>query len=533
MNRLQPLEPRVVLAATLGPDGVLALTGDDAANAFSLTLEGDQIRVVEFVSADQLFPLSAVTSIRADLGGGDDRLSIAADLTLPTTLAGGAGRDTLVGGGGADLIFGNEQPDLLDGGGGNDTLVGGGGNDRLFGGGGFGKDRLSGEAGDDTLDGQFGDDRLLGGSGSDTVSYADRTAAVTVNVEYAFVWFDPPGPPGSPAGDMGRTGTGGASGETDRYDGVEAFLGGSGDDIFNGSFGGDIQIPYGFLHFWGNDGNDRFEITASLADAWDDPASAGFAYGGVGDDTFVIGYGITQNYFGEVGDDLFLTPTSERAANIDGGVGFDTHDFRDATRASYTIDPGVERFVSQSLALEQLVGNDLDNVIEVVAEGTRIEAAGGNDVVRVSGSRASVFGGAGDDLIVADPSLNNSGGEWALFADGGSGNDRIVGSDNRDRLFGGDGNDTIDTAGGNDVAFGGAGADKLVGSSGRDALFGEGGGDILVGGSGTDYLEGGRGNDRFFTADGESDTLLGGSGANTAESDAALDTLVDILELLP
>ncbi len=55
--------------------------------------------------------------------------------------------------------------------GGNDMLIGGAGNDQLYGGG-----------GNDTLDGGAGVDYLDGGAGIDTVTYANSTAGVTVNL---------------------------------------------------------------------------------------------------------------------------------------------------------------------------------------------------------------------------------------------------------------------------------------------------------------------------------------------------------------
>ncbi len=55
--------------------------------------------------------------------------------------------------------------------GGNDTLIGGAGNDQLYGGG-----------GNDLLDGGVGGDYLDGGAGTDTATYSNSTAGVTVNL---------------------------------------------------------------------------------------------------------------------------------------------------------------------------------------------------------------------------------------------------------------------------------------------------------------------------------------------------------------
>ena len=95
----------------------------------------------------------------------------------------GAGIDTLInfenltGSAFNDTLTGNAAANILDGGAGNDTLNGGAGNDSLIGGG--GDDTLIGGAGNDTLDGGARQ------SGSDTASYADATAGVTVSLAIA------------------------------------------------------------------------------------------------------------------------------------------------------------------------------------------------------------------------------------------------------------------------------------------------------------------------------------------------------------
>jgi Ca2+-binding RTX toxin-like protein len=77
-------------------------------------------------------------------------------------------------------------------------------------------------------------------------------------------------------------------------------------------------------------------------------------------------------------------------------------------------------------------------------------------------------GWAGNDVFVVDPRI-----DAMTFADGGAGNDVIVGGGGRNIELGGSGND---------VLVGGAAGDFLIGGTGRDALVGGSGGDILVGG---------------------------------------------------
>ncbi len=69
---------------------------------------------------------------------------------------------------------------VINGTSGADTLVGTANADELYG---FaGNDSLDGGAGNDLLDGGVGADILNGGAGVDTVSYANSTAGVNVNL---------------------------------------------------------------------------------------------------------------------------------------------------------------------------------------------------------------------------------------------------------------------------------------------------------------------------------------------------------------
>ena len=78
-------------------------------------------------------------------------------------LAGSAFNDTLTGDGNANILSGLAGNDVLVGGVGNDTLRGAAGNDTLYGG-----------LGNDVMDG--------GPAGSDTASYADAAAGVSVSL---------------------------------------------------------------------------------------------------------------------------------------------------------------------------------------------------------------------------------------------------------------------------------------------------------------------------------------------------------------
>jgi RTX calcium-binding nonapeptide repeat (4 copies) len=100
----------------------------------------------------------SIAGFEVNAGGGEDRVAVAQDVSVPVTMRGGAGDDTLLGGSGPDKLIGGE---------GDDRLVGGQGDDLLFGG--EGKDVLIGGPGDDVLRGGYGEDTLTAGRGSNSV----------------------------------------------------------------------------------------------------------------------------------------------------------------------------------------------------------------------------------------------------------------------------------------------------------------------------------------------------------------------------
>ncbi len=108
---------------------------------------------------------SGATRMEADLGDGDDALTLSAP--LPSVLQGGLGNDA--------LTLTALTPGLastLDGGEGDDALASAAGADVLLGGPGF--DSLVGADGDDRLDGGTGGDSADGGAGADSIVLRDR-----------------------------------------------------------------------------------------------------------------------------------------------------------------------------------------------------------------------------------------------------------------------------------------------------------------------------------------------------------------------
>jgi hypothetical protein len=148
-----------------------------------------------------------------------------------------------------------------------------------------------------------------------------------------------------------------------------------------------------------------------------------------------------------------------------------------------------------------------------VAQGNvlyaRVSAGDGSDRVRASattGIRAD--GGLGDDTLIGDDApdfLNGGGGDDRIVGRGG--NDYIYGGSHDDRLYGQGGEDSIyadsddfdqpnSAEPGSDVLSGGADSDSLDGGAGPDVLSGAGGSDILVPGPGADAVSCGSEYDR-------------------------------------
>ncbi len=160
-------------------------------------------------------------------------------------------------------------------------------------------------------------------------------------------------------------------------------------------------------------------------------------------------------------------------------------------------------------------------------------------------------GGAGNDV------LQGLAGDDTLS--GGRGRDRLVGLAGNDRLRGGRGIDTADyssffsanlrvgvivdlvrgqaSGDGTDslaaieCVLGSSFDDRLYGNRRANRLSGSAGNDLLDGRGGLDALDGGAGRDVIQSRDGRADTLLGGSGRDSARLDR-LDRRTGIERLL-
>ncbi|WP_051206324.1 proprotein convertase P-domain-containing protein [Sporomusa ovata] len=155
-------------------------------------------------------------------------------------------------------------------------------------------------------------------------------------------------------------------------------------------------------------------------------------------------------------------------------------------------------------------GNDI-LIIDGDDKQENIHAGAGKDIVQVVGDKGVTInlaqaeveiaqGGRGNDVIIG-------GGTSSVFIDGQDGDDILIGGAANDAIAGGDGKDYIDGGYGNDV---------LRGQRGRDTIYGGGGDDYIDGGDEDDSLYGGSGNDVIKGASGD-DYIDGGDGTDVVE----------------
>jgi Ca2+-binding RTX toxin-like protein len=183
----------------------------------------------------------------------------------------------------------------------------------------------------------------------------------------------------------------------------------------------------------------------------------------------------------------------------------------------------------------------------------------GNDTLLGGGAADSVYGGDGEDWIVATElglsngpgialggagkdtigargfiSARGDSGDDFLYGlasfDGGTelpsitGNQTLSGDSGLDLLTGNDGDDWLYTGLDGGTAYGDAGNDVLVGDVDADTLAGGAGNDAFYGYAGRDWLSGEAGDDTLQAGDGD-DVLFSGVGANWLDGGAGDDVM--------
>ncbi len=212
---------------------------------------------------------------------------------------------------------------------------------------------------------------------------------------------------------------------------------------------------------------------------------------------------------------------------------------------------------------DSLSGGDGPDLITGGDGNDKLDGGDGND--RVVGDRGTdtLSGGDGDDALV----WNNGDGTDVMDGDAGADNVEINGAPTAGDIFtaapnagrvlftrtnlvpftvdfsaealavnGGGGDDQFTVSPGLPgllvTADGGSGSDSLTGAEEADSLVGGAGNDTLTGGGGSDLLDGQDGDDRLLARDGHGDLVRGGTGNDSAQTDALTVDAVDGVETI-
>ena len=474
--------------------GVLSVNGDSLNNniAVSRNAAGNILVNGGAVAVIGGTPTVANTSLIQVFGlNGDDVITLSeVNGALPkANLFGGSGNDVLTGGSGNDQLFGQA---------GNDTLLGKGGFDLLFGG--TENDTLTGGDADDQAFGQGGTDRMIwnpgddtdlneGGEGVDTVEVngGNGLEQFTTTANGTRVRFDRlnPAPFSIDIGTSEKLVLN-ANGGDDSFSAtgnLAALIaitvdGGTGNDTLLGSNGVDLLL--------GGDGND-------------------FVDGQQGNDTALLG----------AGDDAFQWDPGDGNDVIEGQDGTDTMPFNGANIAEnmeVSANGGRVRF-TRNIANIVMDLNDVERIVAKTlggADNLVVNDLSGTDVNSVLADLAPV--GGGDDLAADNVIVNATNGDDVVSVSGTGPNAQVNGLAARVSLSGaiaGSDRVTVNALVGDDVvdatglaansalltANGGDGDDVLLGGAGNDTLLGGAGDDVIIGGPGTDVIDGAPGDD--------------------------------------
>jgi Ca2+-binding RTX toxin-like protein len=350
------------------------------------------------------------------------------------------------------------------------TLNGGDGDDLLTGG--SGNDDLRGDGGNDRVIGFRGNDDHEGGAGNDVLVWNNGDGTDVMDGDAGADEVEINGAP--TAGDINAAVPNGGRVMFTRTNLVPFAVDFSAERLTVNGLGGD----------------DTFNGAAGLA-----PLTLLSLNGGSGDDSLTGGDGpdlITggdgnDKLSGEGGDDRVV---GDRGTDtLQGGDGNDTLVWNNGDGSD--VSNGDAGFDDVEVNGSPTAGD----VFTIRPNGTRVAIDRTNLVpftVDFTAEALTVNGEGGDDQLTVSPGLPG----LLVTADGGSGNDSLTGAEEADSLVGGAANDTLN------------------------------------GGGGSDLLDGQEGDDRMLARDGHGDLVRGGTGIDSAQTDALTVDAVDGVETI-
>lgn len=482
-----------------GGDGVdtVRVNGSNAGETFTVTANGTRVRFDRLSPAPFALDIGGCEQLSLSANGGNDLLACTGNLAalIQITADGGAGNDTLLGSNGADVLMGGDDDDVVDGNQGVDVAVLGAGNDTFRWDPGDGSDAVEGQAGHDivefngsnaaeifefsangarlrftrnvgniVIDGkdveQF-DLRTLGSADAVTVNSLSGTDVTAINLELA-------GTLGGGGGDAQPDSvivratndsdnlTVAGSGTAATLTGMTAILNITsleaaldlitinaldGDDVVDAS---GLAAGVAPLTLNGGLGNDEL-IGSAGGDQLNGDDDSDTITGGPGVDAVLLGAGI----------DLFIWNPGDETDMVEGGDGVDTVEINGADESEgFTTTANGTRVRFDRLSPEPFA-IDIGTCEQLV-----LNANGGNDSLACTGNLAALI---------------------QITADGGAGDDTLLGSNGADLLIGGEDNDFIDGNQGLDAAFLGAGDDTFQWDpgDGNDTVEGQAGHDTV------------------------------------------------------
>ncbi|MBI5862934.1 MAG: hypothetical protein HZB38_00190 [Planctomycetes bacterium] len=416
---------------------------------FTVTANGTRVRFDRLAPAPFFLYVGNCEELHVNAGSGNDTLSCTGNLAALIHIAadGGPGDDTLLGSNGADLLNGGEGNDFVDGNQGNDTVLLGDGEDTF---------QWDPGDGSDTVEGQTGNDLLLfnGSNGNENISLSANGARLGLVRDIGAITLDLSGVESATVRSLGGLDTvtvndlAGTDTTLVTVDlGAVGSVGDAAADtvVVNGTDGADSMVITG-----GGDGATVGGLSSVVSVINAEPALDRLTLNLLGGVDAAQATGIAAGMLGIV---------------VNGGDGIDTVDViggDDAETFAITANGTLVRFDRVSPA---------PFFIDIgTCENLDLHAQGGNDSLSCVGNLAALI---------------------LISADGGAGDDTLLGGNGPDVLIGGDDNDFIDGNQGADTLLLGAGSDTFQWDpgDGNDTVEGQAGSDaLLFNGSGANEL---------------------------------------------